>query len=67
MEEGHDIRNVKLGSDALTGENCAALCKDDDDCKFWTLSFFSKSCGLKTSDAGRQLNDKYISGFKPCN
>ena len=66
---GNKIRNVKLGKGlaALTADSCAALCKVDDDCKFWTLSFFSNSCGLKTSDAGREANDNYISGVKPCN
>ena len=67
--EGNNIRDIKLGNGlaALTADSCAALCKDDDDCKFWRLSVQYKVCQLKTSDAGRKAYDSNISGLKPCN
>ena len=66
---GNNIRDIKLGEglDALTADSCAALCRNDDDCKFWRLSFQNKACYFKTSDAGRKGVDKDISGLKPCN
>ena len=71
MEEGvayagNDIRSVQLGN-GQTANDCAALCKDDDDCKFWGLNFIHIICYLKTSDKGRRANDQEISGLKPCN
>ena len=67
--KGNTIRSIKLGNglDNLTADSCAALCKDDGDCKFWTLGVQMKACLLKTSDAGRNPHDKDISGLKPCN
>ena len=66
---GNKIHNVKLGKGlaALTADSCAALCKDDDDCKFWTLSSYWKGCFFKSSDAGRKGSNEMVSGIKPCN
>ena len=65
----YDIRSVKLGNGlaALTATDCAALCKDDDDCKFWILSMEHSQCNLKTSDKNRESRNTAISGLKPCN
>ena len=66
---GYNAGNAMLGDGlaALTAENCAALCKVDDDCKFWTLSAYWKGCFFKSSDAGRKGSNEMVSGIKPCN
>ena len=60
---GNDIRGFQLG-DHQTADDCAALCMDDDGCKFWSLNY--NICYFKTSDAGRSVLDAEISGLKPC-
>ena len=66
---GNDIGNVGLGNGLadLTEDSCAAACKVDDDCKFWTLSSSWKRCFFKSSDAGRKESNEMVSGIKPCN
>ena len=63
---GNDIRGFQL-DDHQTADDCAALCMDDDGCKFWSLTLLNNMCYFKTSDAGRSALDTEISGLKPCN
>ena len=64
---GNEFRKFVLDPTGQTEDDCAAKCKNDDGCKFWSFGLNQKICYLKTSDAGRIAKDMVISGLKPCN
>ena len=48
-------------------KNTGELCEKSEHCLFWTYNAESKSCFLKTSDAGlRKASSGHYSGNKGC-
>lgn len=45
---------------------CHDYCRAESSCKFWTYNVATKSCHLKTSDAGKQYGYDGISGAHDC-
>ena len=60
---GHDIgQYIQLESQQACAEHCASV----EGGLFWTYSFWTKNCYLKSSDAGRRYLRYAVSGNRAC-
>ena len=59
-----NVRNGFVRSE--TAEECQLLCQTTNPCRFFTFDATQKTCWLKRSDTGRNVNNNFISGKKYC-